>query len=65
MQRLTEVDLAAWNPDTSTMATTPVAAWDYDTDGRLAHAPAYVTRERGGSGFHEVVECLLVSRNPA
>ena len=36
-----------------------------DFDGRLAHAPAYVTRERGGSGFHEVVECLLASRNPA
>ena len=34
-------------------------------DGRLTHAPAYVTRERGGSGFHEVVECLLAARNPA
>ena len=31
-------------------------------DGRLEHEPAYVTRERGGGGFHEVVECLLAGR---
>jgi HAD superfamily hydrolase (TIGR01484 family) len=36
-----------------------------DFEGQLAHRPAYVTRERGGSGFHEVVECLLAARNPA
>jgi HAD superfamily hydrolase (TIGR01484 family) len=33
-----------------------------DFDGQLAHGPAYVTHERGGSGFHEVVECLLAAR---
>ena len=33
-----------------------------DFDGRIAHAPAYVTRERGGIGFHEVAECLLAAR---
>ena len=37
----------------------------HDFDGRLAHAPAYVARARSGSGFHEVVECLLAARNPA
>jgi len=36
-----------------------------DFEERLAHGPAYVTRERCGSGFHEVVECLLSARNPA
>ena len=37
----------------------------HDFDGRLAHAPAYVTRERGGSGFHEVAASLLAARNLA
>ena len=37
----------------------------HDFDGRLAHAPAYVTQARGGDGFHEVAECLLAARNPA
>ena len=36
-----------------------------DFEGQLAHGPAYVARERGGSGFHEVVECLLSARIPA
>ena len=34
----------------------------HDFDGRLAHAPAYVTQARGGDGFHEVAECLLAAR---
>jgi len=33
-----------------------------DFEGRLAHEPAYVTRERGGSGFHEVAQSLLAVR---
>ena len=33
-----------------------------DFEGHLGHEPAYVTRERGGSGFHEVAQCLLAAR---
>ena len=33
-----------------------------DFEGRLAHAPAYVTRARGGGGFHEAAICLLAAR---
>ncbi len=30
--------------------------------GRLAHGPRYVTRAAGGTGFREVVDCLLAAR---
>jgi len=33
-----------------------------DFDGRLAHAPAYVTQERAGAGFRETVDALLAAR---
>jgi HAD superfamily hydrolase (TIGR01484 family) len=34
----------------------------HDFDGQLPQLPAYVTRERGGSGFHEVAHSLLAGR---
>jgi HAD superfamily hydrolase (TIGR01484 family) len=33
-----------------------------DFDGRLPHAPAYVTEKRSGDGFHEVADFLLAAR---
>ena len=34
-----------------------------DFDGRLAHAPAYVTRAAGGAGFSELADFLLAAKS--